>query len=264
MAYEGIHLPRGYEVAVKDDTDTWQDLGVTMEDGTLEATYDKLEVTGSQAEKLLTVFKNFSVSSTFTLTQIKLENLDLLMSGATSYTETAAGTTAETETITAGSWALDTWYAFDEQSDDTDIPTSITIQNPTGTTLVLDTDYVLYKVGDEWGYKILDTATTDIAENLELAYTTEQLEKNELSIGSSSVEITPRAFRIRKNLGTASTPIYFSVEVYSAVNEGGLSLAFPRYDADGITTIEVQLNGSLDTTRSDLDQLLKITDYTAA
>ena len=178
MAYTGIHLPRGYTVEVKDNS-TWVDLGVTMEAGTLEVSYETTKITGSKAEGILTAFREFSVSATFTLAQIKLGNLHLLMSGATDLTETAGVSKS-------------------------------------------------------------------------------------LSLGSNSVEITPRALRISKNLGTEADPELFSVEIYSAINEGGLSLAFPRYDEDDITTLEITLTGQLDTTRSDLDQLLKITDETEA
>ena len=264
MAYQGVHLPRGYDVAVKNDQGSWVDLGVTMEGGTLEATYETTKITGSRAEQILTAFREFTVSSTFTLAQIKLENIHLLMSGATNYTTTAADpVTVSDEDIAAGDWALNTFIPFANQNADGTVPGSITVANAGA--LTLDTDYLVIEGNaGEWGVYILDTVDTDIGETLELNYTYTPAASKELTLGSNSVEITPRAFRIRKNLGTDAAPKYFGVEIYSATNEAGLSLAFPRYDEEDITTLEVTLNGDLDTTRGDLDQLLKITDETAA
>lgn len=260
MAYSGVHLPRGYEVAVKNDVDAWVDLGVTMEGGTLEATYETTKITGSRAESILTAFREFVVNASFTLAQIDLSNINLLMSGATSYSTVAATPVAVSdEDIATGSWALETFIPFANQNADGTEPASITVANAGA--LVLGTDYLVIEGNDgQWGVYILDTVDTDIAETLELNYTYTPADSTELSMGSSSVEITPRAFRIRKNLGTDAAPKYFGVEIYSATNEAGLSLSFPRYDEDGITTLPVSLVGSLDTTRSDLDQLLKITD----
>lgn len=264
MAYTGVHLPRGYDVAVKNDLGVWTDLGVTMEGGTLEASYETTKQTGSKAEALLTAFREFSVSSTFTLAQIKLENINLLMSGGTSYSTVAATPVSITgESYDAGDWSLETFIPFVNQSADGTVPTAITVTN--GGTLTVDTDYLVIEGNDgQWGIYVLDTASTDVAAELSIAYTYTPADKTELTMGSNSVEVTPRAFRIRKNLGTEAAPKYFGVEIYSATNEAGLSLAFPRYDEEDITTLEVTLNGDLDTTRGDLDQLLKITDETAA
>ena len=265
MAYSGVHLPSGYDVLVKDDAGSWVDLGVTMEGGSLEATYETTKITGSQAEKILTAFRQFSVSSTFTLAQIKLENIQLLMSGATSYSATAATTEDKTENIASGDWAYDTVYSFEHQSEDGSKPTSIVIENPSGTTLTENTDYVIVESGGQWGYYILSGATApDDTADLDIAYTIQILEKTELTMGDRSVEVAPRAFKIQKNLGTDSSPKYFGVEIYSATNENGLTLSFPRYDEEDITTLEVQLTGDLDTTRGDLDKLLRVFDETAA
>ena len=258
MAYQGVHLPSGYDVAVKNDQGSWVDLGVTMEGGTLEATYETTKITGSRAEQILTAFREFTVSSTFTLAQIKLENIHLLMSGATEYTSVPGFIVAGAkQTLTGGNWAEDTFYKFEGQQGAGTAPTSVTMDNDGDLT-----DFELVKVGNEWGFVV--TNANDLDEDLVVTYTYTPSGSKELTMGSNSVEITPRAFRIRKNLGTDAAPKYFGVEIYSATNENGLILAFPRYDEENNTILEVVLNGDLDTTRSDLDQLLKITDETAA
>jgi len=264
MAYEGVHLPAGYDVAVKNDLDAWVDLGVTMEGGTLEATYETTKITGSKAEAILTAFRSFSVASSFTLAQIKLENLSLLMTGAADYAVVDTTPVAVSdEDLLTGEWELDTFIPFANQSANGAVPTAITLANDGA--LTLNTDYlVIQGENGQWGVYILDTVATDTAETLELNYTYTPAASKTLSMGSRSVEVSPRAFRIRKNLGTTAVPKYFGVEIYAATNEAGLSLNFPRYDNEEITTLEVSLIGDLDTTRSDLDQLLKITDETAA
>lgn len=258
MAYTGVHLPRGYDVAVKDDGGSWVDLGVTMDGGTLEATYETTKITGSRAEALLTAFREFTVSSTFTLAQIKLENINLLMSGGTAYTSIAGTEVADdTQTLEGDSWEEDKFYKFEGQQSDGSAPTAVTMDNAGALT-----SFELVQVGTEWGFVV--TAANDLTADLVVTYTYTPAASKELSMGSRSIEVTPRAFRIRKNLGTESAPKYFGVEIYSATNENGLSLAFPRYDEEDITTLEVSLNGDLDTTRGDLDQLLRIFDETAA
>ena len=258
MAYAGVHLPVGYEVAVKNDGGTFVDLGVTNEAGTIEATYETVKWTGSRAEAIKTFYKEFTVSATMSLAQIQLENINLLMSGGTDYTTTAAEEVDGAEqTLAGGSWAEDTWYKFEGQQAAGTAPTAVSMANDGDLTA-----FELVKVGNEWGF-VVQTAT-DTDDDLVVTYTYTPAASKHLSMGSQSVDITPRAVRIRKNLGTIADPKYFSVEIYAAVNEAGLSLSFPRYDADDIQALEVSLTGQLDVTRSDLDQLLKITDETAA
>ena len=181
MAYDAIHLPRGYEVAVKNDSDTWVDLGVTMEGGTLEATYETTKITGSRAEAILTAFREFTVNSTFTLAQIKLDNIDLLLSGAGKYSTVAGTPVAITdEDYLTTDWALETFIPFLNQSADGSVPTSITIDNDGE--LTVNTDYLVIQDGSGmWGVYILDTAATDIAETLSIDYTYTPAASKELS-----------------------------------------------------------------------------------
>jgi hypothetical protein len=53
---------------------------------------------------------------------------------------------------------------------------------------------------------------------------------------------------------------YFTVIIYSAVNTAGLTLSFPRYDNDTVTTLPITIRGECDVTRTDKDQLLSIVD----
>lgn len=258
--YKSIHLPVGYEVAIQTDPtvpDVYTDLGVTMNEGTLNFAYDAVKVTGSRAEGVLNFIKNMSLEASFTLLQQELSNINKLMSGATSYAATA-GTpvVGATYTLTALAWEYNQFYAFPNQQYDGTTPTSISIAN--NGALVLDTDYfVIQDAAGVWGFTVKDTAAADRAYNLVATYSYTPAAARTLSAGSASVDITPRSMRIRKLLDTGK---YWTMIIYAAVNTSGLNFSMPRYDSDEPSILEVVMTGQLDTGRSDLDQLFKITD----
>lgn len=259
MSYDNVHLPRGYEVAIQTDTATpnvYTDLGVTYDDGSVEFTYDKTEWTGSQGEPIKTFYNNMAINATFTLAQIQLVNINRLLSGASAYSTTAATPVSVTdEDLLTGAWALNTFIPFANQSGAATVPTSITLANAGA--LVLDTDYIIVQSAGIWGVVILDTADTDIDETLELNYTYTPAATSILTAGSSSIDVVPRSLRIRK-----SNPdgLYFTFTVYSATQDDGFSMAFPRWDSTDPVTLPVTMTGKLDTSRTNLDQLFRIVD----
>lgn len=264
MSYEKVMLPRGLEVAIQSDPDVpdvYTDLGVIYNDGTMEFSYDRTEWTGSQGEKIKTFLQNMQITASFDLAELKLDNIHKLMSGASGYVSTAASPVAVTgETKAVGAWALETFVPFSNQSGSGDVPTAITVTNDGS--LTLDTDYLVVKSGDLWGVIILDTVSTTIAEPLVLNYTYTPNASEKLTVGSSSVEVTPRALRIRQNQGTDSVPKYLTAVIYAVTNDAGLSLTFARWDSDTPQLIPISMVGRIDTDRSSLDQLFSFTDET--
>jgi len=263
MAYNNVHLPVGYEVAVQTDpavAGVYTDLGVTMDDGEMAISYDVQKVTGSSGEGLLRAFKNMAVEVSATLAQIELSNVSKLMSGAAPYAAVPASAAApSTDTYAIAGWAKAKFIPFLNQNGAGTVPASISVESPASTTLTLDTDYsVIQNENGVWGVIMLDTAAVVPASNaLEVNYTHTPAASRGLTMGSASVSVTPRSFRIRKQLATGK---YFTVIIYSAVNTAGLSLSFPRYDNDSITTLPITIRGECDVSRADLDQLLSITD----
>lgn len=261
--YNNVHLPVGYEVAVQTDptvAGVYTDLGVTMDDGEVVVAYDELKVTGSRAEGLIRAFKNMSVEISATLAQIETSNIHKLMSGATAYAAVAAApAAASTDTYAIAGWSMAKFIPFLNQNGAGTVPATITVESPALTVLTLGTDYdIIQNENGLWGVAMIDTVAVDPATNaLLVKYTHTPSASRGLTMGSASVTITPRAFRIRKLLATGK---YFTIIVYSAVNTSGLSLAFPRYDTDTVTTLPITIRGECDATRSDLDQLLSITD----
>ena len=263
MAYVGVHIPAGYKVEIETTAGggTYTDLGVTMSDGSLSVSYDQVKVTGSRAEGLMNFLKNMTAEASFTLAQIELSNIHKLMSGATAYAAVAASPVATTDGYLGGAWAVDTFIPFMNQTGSGAVPTSITVESPIGTALTLDTDYmVVQNENGKWGILFIDTVDVDPANTMEINYTYTPSSARTLSMGSASVDIAARALKISKQLDTGK---WFTVTLYAAVNTSGLTFSFPRYDVDEPAVLEVTMTGQLDTTRTDLDQLLKIEDQYA-
>jgi hypothetical protein len=252
--YKSVHLPVGYQVAVEIDG-SYVDLGVTKDNGSLEFSYDATKVQGSQAETVINYVKNMMLTATFSLYQLNLKNINMLMGGATSYS-VEAGTVVEgyPEAIPVG-WEREVFIPFEKQNGAGTVPANIVVTNPSSA-LTLDTDYIVVESGGKWGIIVLDGAgtLTDVL-NFEYDYTPNA--KRILTAGASTVEITPRSVRIRKEIETGK---YWTMFLYSAVNTNGLSFPLPRFDEDEPASMEVVMEGQLDKDRVALDQLFKIED----
>ena len=258
MAYTSVHLPVGYKVEIETTpgSGTFTDLGVTMNEGSLNFTYDAIKVTGSRAEGVLNFFKNMSLEASFSLLQQELSNIHKLMSGATAYA-TVAGTlvTGHVQTLVANAWARETFIPFDKQQGAGTVPASIVVTNPGS--LVLGTDYtVIQDETGKWGIVVIAARGT-LTNNLVFTYNYTPSASRTLSAGSSSVDISTRVMKISKQLDTGK---WWIMTIYAAVNSGGLSFSLPRYDSDEPRVLEVTMTGQLDTTRTDLDQLFSISD----
>jgi len=260
MAYTSVHLPVGYKVEIETTpgSGTFTDLGVTMNEGSLNFTYDAIKVTGSRAEGVLNFFKNMSLEASFSLLQQELSNIHKLMSGATAY-DTVDGTpVAATDSYLANAWVAEKFYPFANQNGDGTVPASITVECPLATVLTNDTDYVIGQDGNgKWGIFFIDTVAVDPTKAMEINYTYTPSASRTLTAGSSSVDISTRVMKISKELDTGK---WWTMTVYAAVNTSGLSFSLPRYDSDEPSVLEVTMTGQLDTTRSELDKLFSISD----
>lgn len=263
MAYVGVHIPAGYKVEIETTagSGTYTDLGVTMADGSLAISYDSVKVTGSRAEGLMNFLKNMTAEASFSLAQIELSNVHKLMSGATAYAPVAGDATAATDSYAANGWAVEKFIPFKNQNGAGTVPTSITVESPLSTVLTNDTDYIICQdANGKWGVMFIDTVAVDPTNAMEINYTYTPSASRTLSMGSASVDIAARALKMSKQLDTGK---WFTVTLYAAVNTSGLTFSFPRYDVDEPAVLEVTMTGQLDTTRTDLDQLLKIEDQYA-
>ena len=260
MAYTSVHLPVGYKVEIETTpgSGTFTDLGVTMNEGSLNFTYDAIKVTGSRAEGVLNFFKNMSLEASFSLLQQELSNIHKLMSGATAY-DTVDGTpVAATDSYAANGWAAKKFYPFAHQNGDGTVPASVTVESPLTTVLTKDADYVIGQDGNgKWGIFFIDTMAVNPTKAMGINYTYTPAASRTLSAGSSSVDITTRVMKISKELDTGK---WWTMTIYAAVNTSGLSFSLPRYDSDEPSVLEVTMTGQLDTSRTELDKLFSITD----
>lgn len=260
MAYTSVHLPVGYKVEIETTpgSGTFTDLGVTMNEGSLNFTYDAIKVTGSRAEGVLNFFKNMSLEASFSLLQQELSNIHKLMSGATDYSVVDGTPVSATDSYAIGGWSPERFYPFAHQNGDGTVPASITVESPLATVLTNDTDYVIGQDGNgKWGVFFIDTMAVDPANAMEINYTYTPAASRTLSAGSSSVDITTRVMKISKELDTGK---WWTMTIYAAVNTSGLSFSLPRYDSDEPSILEVTMTGQLDTSRSELDKLFSISD----
>lgn len=260
MAYTSVHLPVGSKVEIETTagSGTFTDLGVTMNDTTVNFTYDSIKTTGSRGEPLKNYIKNMSVEAAFSLVQQELSNIHKLMSGATAY-DTVDGTpVAATDSYLANAWVAEKFYPFANQNGDGTVPASITVECPLATVLTNDTDYVIGQDGNgKWGVFFIDTVAVDPTKAMEINYTYTPSASRTLSAGSASIDIAARAMKVSAELDTGK---WWIMEIYAAVNTSGLSFSLPRYDSDDLSLLEVTMTGQLDTNRTSLDQLFKITD----
>lgn len=261
MAYNNIHLPKGYEVAMKEATDNdWVDLGVTYNEASLGVEYSQVKITGSQAEDVLNYVKDMIINGNFTLIQQDLRIVSRLLGGASAYTAQAGTLDAGAiQTVDSGDWGYNDPIRVENQNGD---GSALTINSVTGGTdglLVSGTDY--YEGTDEFGrtvITIIDSATvTTEAQDMVIDYDYTPSASRTMTAGSSSVSITPYQLRFRKQLASGT---YYTVYIYSAVNTNGFSITMPRHDADEPNILEFAIQGQVDTARTDLDQLFSIVD----
>jgi len=252
-----VQIPEGYSVAIETTAGGggWTDLGLTMEGGEVALSYDKIDITSSVGTPVYSAIKNMIAKISISLIQLEQNNLAKLLGGISTVTPVAGDPVPITgETLVANAWDFNTFYPFEHQSGDGTVPTSISATN-TGGTPVAGTDYFVTESGDGsgiWGVVIIDTDQTAKTANFVLAYTYTPSVSITHSVGSKSIEMVPRALKIY------NTKVSF--ELYSVTNDGGMVWSFPRSDDDNPVTMSLELTAKVDTTRSDKDQLFKITD----
>jgi hypothetical protein len=254
--FERVDLPTGYDFAIKTANDVdWVDLGPTAQDASLEFSFDTIKATGSKAQKIKTFYKNMQVTITASFYQQFLQKISKLMGGAGSFSTVAAAPVAVTdEDYLAGAWALNTFIPFKNQNGAGTVPGAISVANDGA--LTLNTDYLVVVSNGIWGIVVKDTAATDITKTLEVNYTYTPASKEVITVGSASADISAYEVRIRKPI--EGTNKYQTMYIYSAANEGGFTFGFPRYDVDDVPFQELTLVGTVDVSRTDMDQLFRI------
>lgn len=259
MSYGSVHIPAGCTVKVGDSVGTLVDMGVLKGDATIEVSYDKVKVQGSEAETLIDYVKNMKATASFTLYQINLTNIQELLDGIASVTATAGTPVVDFQQFAAsGGWEYLGFIPFDHQNATGAVPTNITVSGSVDGPLVADTDYFVVK--DEngvWGCYVKDTATvTTEAQILTIEYDYTPAESYTLKMGAASDELTAKIVEFSKTINGK----VFRARLWSATNESGFTLAFPDSAGDEPASMPMTLTGGLDTTKTTGEQLIEIYD----
>lgn len=257
--FERVDLPTGYDFAIKTALDAdWVDLGPTAQDASLEFNFDSIKATASKAQAIKTFYKNMQLTLTASFYQQFLEKISKLMGGAGSYT-TVAGTPvpAATWTLDGGEWDTDVLYEFPNQNGDGSAIVVGSVENPEDPAFLVEgDDYVLVHEAGKSRIMFLSAGAGNTAADVVVTYAYTPAAKEIITVGSASVDISAYEVRIRKPIEGQNK--YQTMYIYSMSNEGGFSFGFPRYDVDDVPFQEITLVGTVDTTRTDMDQLFRI------
>lgn len=260
MNYAGIQIPSGCDVQIGDNEASLATVGVLPEDSetTVSISYEPVMVKGSKNEDVMRYVKNMAAEGSFTIYQILLDNIAKFAKGIMTV-ETVAGTavTGKAQTLAAG-WKFQQAYKFLGQNANGNAPT-VSASGSAKSRLTAGTDYDLVKGADgEWSivFKASSTSPLVTTETITLTLGYTPAARKVAKMGSPSVEITPQVVRFIK----VQNKKRFQVTLWSATNEAGLSFAFPASSGDAPASLEVTMNGGLDTSRTDGEQLVEIID----
>lgn len=255
--YAGVQLPSGCTVSVGEDVASLVDIGVIPmdTDTNIQISYDVQQIQGSKREEILTYLKNLSAKASTEIYQIRMGVLEKLSGGLLNVTNVAgAQVSGAVQTIPAG-WNKSRIYVLDGQNAVGSPQTIASVSD--GSALVEGTDYVAVQASDgRWGVMILDDSTADTTEALTITYSYTPATSVKATMGDSIVTISPKVVRFAKEQDGKK----FQVTLYSAKLTGGIKLSFPGADSDKPASLPIELEGKLDTSRAQGDQLLEIID----
>ena len=194
------------------------------------------------------------------LMEINLENLNLIRGGLDTYTvEDGTTVTGHDQVVTAGDWELDKFIPFENQSysnGEKAEPANLTVAG-NGTSYTEDTDfYVAQDAKGDFGIVVLDTTDTDTDHTLTLTYDYTPAEKKILESGGK-ITISPRVVKVTN---TNEEGKEFSITVFKAEVENGISIELPSDDEEDPAMTEIRLEGEVDQSRDPGKQLFRISD----
>lgn len=257
--YDSVHIPAGSIVRIGDDVGSMTALGELDGESSVELSYDRQKVVSNTGTKLKDFVKNMIATANFNLMQLYLPNVQKLFDGAATVSQVAGAlVSGATQTIASG-WTANKLIRIEGQNGDGTKPTINSVTASTSGAGTEDDDYVVVQSSDGLWYIALKTdgiATFATSESVTVNYDYTPAASRSLKMGSKSAELTPKIVEIEKTIGGK----IFRVRLWSAVNVNGITIAFPSSDADGVATIPMQLEGTIDTTRTDGEQLLDIYD----
>lgn len=251
-----IHVPAGCTMLAGPDVDSLVDMGIIPEetDSNIAITYDVARIQGSKGEQVVNYIRNMVATATTALYQLNLENIGMLAGGVFN-TEKVAGSQVTGEVHEVSAWEKETFIQIPGQNSDGSAQTITTVENGV-TELEEGVDYVAAKVGGRWGIIILSGSSAVTSSPIKITYTYTPTASLRATMGDGNLSIKACVVRFEKEIEGKR----FAITLYKAVKTDGITLSFPAITSEAIPSIDVQMEGRLDTSRAAGDQLLEIID----
>jgi hypothetical protein len=196
----------------------------------------------------LKFFKNGQKGSfTFQLGEIDLTILSQLEQGLTSLSTTAATPVAgATQTLTNGSWAVNTAYEIENQNGSGAVPTITSVVGSVDGALVANDDYDMVQMPNgKWAIVLQDlassTTTTTVAQNIVITYGYTPNASKTLVFNDFGQKTTFVA-RIENTNNEGNV---LRIDIEDVTNLTPLSMPFVADDGDDVSVIEMELEGSI-------------------
>ena len=255
---ENIYFPQGSLVYIKGTTDpSYIDLGCILATTVGTHNYEKEEVECSTGESI-SRFKKQTITGAFTLADLNIENLAKMGGGMFTRVATAAAAyTPDDQTITSG-WVDKSILEIDTKK----LSTAPVIASVTGATdgvLTEDDDYTIIEyAGSKSGYAILlnvagSTLTTNLQDVVIAFGSNTPVAGEKLTCGTSVGSLSALSIKFVAPAENGRSRV---MEIYSATPEsGGFVFNFTDVATGGIEQMPLNFTGSIDTSRTDGDQL---------
>jgi hypothetical protein len=209
-------------------------------DGDIAAamSYTRVKIQDSGGEKIITQLKNFEIACDFTLMEFNVDRIVDMAGGLFNQADIAGTPVAgANQVVSSGSWAYEQVIELSGQNASGAQPTINSVTGSVDGALVLDTDYFVAKTpSGKWGVYVTDSLTVSTeAQSITINSDYTPASAKKMTAGTATLELVPKFVRFE------------TFSFGSALNEG-------------TNTTPVSMVGSIDTTRTNGDQLLSYVD----
>lgn len=258
------------KIEISTDGVSWTNLGIARGVNFQEnATITKIQA--DNAPDPITYLSEHKATLTFNSLELYLPNLNIIRGGIDTLSVTSAVATTRTDSWAATAWSYNQNLLLAMQGDSTTLPAITAAKtHKTGSTTSLTTagtDFVpTLDVNNKRGIMVLSTNYGGNAldtETLRVTYTYGAIASRKLSSGGIS-SISSRWFKLTNKEIISGVAKYRYVVIYSGTINQGLNFAFKSVnEADPVLEIPISIEATLDTTRTEGDQLFYVEDQAA-
>lgn len=260
---EAIHIPDGCSVLAGSNVGDLASVGVLVGDVAMTHSWEQTEFKDNIGEKITSAAKNQVLDASFTIGELYADTINKLGGGLYTLTNVAGALVEDSATIVAsGGWKYDKFVAFAYQNADGTSPTVNSITGGTDGPLVEDTDFFVMKnESGIWGFYVVDSATVT-TESQTMTYDIDYTPtaSKQLTAGDSSVTLTSKYLRF---INTDSDGKTRYMDVFSASIQPDVAFGFGDQSNDGIETMEISMQGGIDSDLTAGAQLFQWVDEQA-